>query len=137
MINAIKIALTGLNAATKKLDTIASNVANLTTSGSLKVPETPPYKALDTAQQTINDSFGNGQGVQTNIIEKTRPFTPGFDPSSPFADENGIIGLPNVNLAEEAVNLTIAKTNFKANAAVIKVAAEMEEELQRLFDKEV
>ena len=52
----------------------------------------------------------------SDIINKNKPFVPAFDPGSPFADENGMIGVPNVNLAEEAVNLTIAEVNFKASA---------------------
>ena len=136
MINAIKIALSGLNAATRKVDTIASNVANLRTTGSLTDPNNAPYAPVTTTQETLGNSQGV-QGVKSDVIEKNKPFVPAFDPDSPFADENGIIGAPNINLAEEAVNLKIAETNFAASAKVIQVAAEMEEELQHLFDKDV
>jgi len=42
-----------------------------------------------------------------------------------------------VNLSEEAVNLMLAETEFKANAAVLRTAEEQSEELFRIFDEEV
>ena len=58
-----------------------------------------------------------------------------YSPDSPFANSEGIIGVPNVDLAEEAVNLQIARTTYKANAAVIRVTEELSDELLRVLDK--
>ncbi len=41
-----------------------------------------------------------------------------------------------VELSEEAVNLMLAETEFKANIGVIKTAEEMSDELLRIFDDE-
>ena len=43
----------------------------------------------------------------------------------------------NVNLAEEAINLNVAKLAFKANAATLRVNQELSEELLRIFDEEI
>lgn len=132
MINAIGIALSGLLGASKKVAATASNVANLNTAGSLEPGGQPPYGSLTTASTAQN----NG-GVKTEIIPKDPAFVPAYDPDSPFANSDGLIGVPNTDLAEEAVNLTLAKTAYKANLAVIKTADEMQDELLKSFDREV
>jgi flagellar hook protein FlgE len=81
MVSAIDNALTGLQSATRKVDTAAQNIANVSTPG--------------------------------------------------YTTENG----DTVDLSEEAVNMVIGKTAFKANVSVLNTAAEMDKDLQRLFDK--
>lgn len=134
MVNAIDIAVTGLKAATRKMEAAASNIANVSTSGALdgnKKP--PPYDHLTTTQTADQ----NGAGVKASLMASGRPYVPQFDPDSPLADENGIIGLPAVNLAEEAVNLKIAQHSYKANIEVIKAAEDMQDSFWNIFDKEV
>ncbi len=60
----------------------------------------------------------------TNIANMTTP---------DYKNQNG----DEVELSEEAVNLMLAKTTFKANASVIKTATEMDDELLRILDKKV
>ena len=102
MVNAIQTALSGLNASTKRIAASAQNIANLNTSGSLDDTGNAPYTPVTTVQSAQIDSQGNGQGVRSEIIPSGNPFTPTFDPDSPFANSEGLVGAPNVNLAEEA-----------------------------------
>jgi flagellar basal-body rod protein FlgC len=131
MLNAIQIALSGLMASSRKTETVASNIANMSTTGSLNDPDNAPYQAQTTQQTTT------GAGVRAKAVSKNPPFVPAYDPSSPFANADGLIGVPNVDLAEEAVNLTMAKIGFKANLKIIEAASEMSEELLKSFDKKV
>lgn len=135
MINAIQIALSGLAAASKKVETAASNIANLSTTGALNDPENAPYSALTTVQTAQSGSDGAGQGVKAEAVPKNTPFVPVYSPDSPFADAQGLIGAPNVDIAEEAVSLNIAKYAYKASLAVIETASEMEDALLRSFDR--
>ena len=137
MINAIQTALSGLFAASRKIEASASNIANLQTVGSLDDPDNKPYTPLTTKQTTVTDTNGTGLGVKSEFVPKDPPFVSVFSPDSPFADENGIIGIPNVNLAEEAVNIQLAKVAFKANLKIIEAAKEMSDALLRTFDKKV
>lgn len=137
MINTIQTALSGLLASSKRIEGSASNIANLNTTGSLSDPNNAPYSAQTTIQETLTDGNGNGQGVTATNIPKNTPFVPAFDPDSPFANEDGIIGVPNVNLAEEAVNINLSEITFKANASIIRTASELSEELFRAFDRKV
>lgn len=130
MISAINIALSGLESATQKLNTSAANIANLQTAGSLEPGKQAPYTPVTTIQKTTD----NG-GVSTQVIPKNDPFTPVYSPDSPFANAEGVIGVPNVDLAEEAVNMMIAKTTYKANLASIQTASDMSKELFRILDE--
>lgn len=125
-----------MNAATNRVSASASNIANMTTAGSLQAGKQAPYDALTTRQSAMTDTQGNGAGVRSDVVSAGRPFIPSYAPDSPFADANGIIGTPNVDLAEEAVNLSLAETTYKANISVIKTAEEMSDELLRIFDDE-
>lgn len=137
MMNTISIALSGLNAATNRVNTSASNIANMSTAGSIEDGGQAPYDALTTRQTALSDQSGNGQGVRSDVVSAGRGFVPSYAPDSPFANSDGIIGAPNVDLAEEAVNLNLAEITYKANVSVIKTAEEMSDELLRIFDDRV
>lgn len=130
MTNTIGIALSGLMSATRKVAAAASNIANLNTAGSLTPGQQAPYQSVTTA-----DTAQAGGGVKTEVIPKNPPFVPAYDPDSPFADAQGLIGVPNTDLASEAVNLTLAKTAYKANLAVLKTEDEMQDALLKSFDR--
>jgi flagellar basal-body rod protein FlgC len=137
MINAIQIALSGLNAASRKADAAASNIANLTTSGALDPADGPaPYNAVTAVQTAITGQNGESLGVRSDVVPTNRPFVPAYDPDSPFANSDGLIGTPNVDLATEIVNLQLASTTYKANAKTIEVTAALQDELLSIFDRD-
>lgn len=134
MISAISIALSGMTSSTQRLNASAANIANLQTAGSLEEGKQAPYSALTTVSkaQTVG---GEGAGVTTNVVPKNTPFVPAFSPDSPFADENGVIGVPNVDLAEEIVNVNLAEITFKANLKTLQTAQDLDKELLRIIDE--
>lgn len=134
MTNAIGIALSGLNSASLRLNASASNVANISTSGSLEEGGQPPYTPLTVQSKAQGTETG---GVISQIVPRHNPFTPAYDPDSPFANAEGLIGVPNVDLAEEAVNMKLAEISYKANINTIKVQKEMFDELLSTFDEKV
>lgn len=112
MINAIQIALSGLTAASRKVEAGASNIANMSTRD---------YQPLTTKQTAQSDESGRGTGVRADIVPTTCAPLPG--------------GAADIDLAEEAVNLQIAKTAYQASAKTIKAATDMQDELLSMFDK--
>jgi flagellar basal-body rod protein FlgC len=132
MINAIGIALTGLNSASQRLNASASNIANAGTTGSLTDTNNAPY----TPKNAQSKALGNG-GVQTQISDRSPAFIPAYDADSPFADENGLIGVPNVDYASEIVDMKLAEISYKTNLKTIAVSKDMFEELLSTFDKKV
>jgi flagellar basal-body rod protein FlgC len=130
MFGAIGTALSGLRAAATKVAASADNIANMDTTGAL-TGNPAPYAPVQTEQQALT----NGGVSATNVA---RPgFVPAYDPQSPFANTDGLVGVPKVDLANEIVNLDIAKTAYKANAKVMQAASDMQNDLLKIFDRKV
>lgn len=127
MIDASKIALTGLNAASRRLGVSASNVANL--SSTVRTAEdgslvNDPYRP----QRVVQTSLPSG-GVRADVVEAGVPIVRVPDPSSPVAAADGTVEIPNVSLEEEAVEQQLATYTFKANLKVLKTQKELDEAL--------
>ncbi|MBI1302089.1 MAG: flagellar biosynthesis protein FlgC [Alphaproteobacteria bacterium] len=131
MVGAINIGISGLQAALTRLNASAANIANFSTVGSLNDPDNAPYTPRVTYQ-----TQGNG-GVLANTVSRDPAFVPAFDADSPFADENGLIGVPNIDLTSEIVNLKLAELSYKANVQTIEASSNLFEELLDTFDERV
>lgn len=133
MINPLSISVSGLLAASKKAANAAVNLVNASTTGSLdETSASKPYEAVDTISKSTA-----GNGVQAVTVPRNPAFVPGFEPDSPFADSEGMVGMPNVNLDEELVTLKTAEHAYKANAQALKAARDMQDELLDALDKKV
>lgn len=128
--NAISIALSGLGASMKRIGAAASNLANMGSVGSIEPGGPRPYEALTTVQST--DSQG---GVRADVVPKRDPFVPAYDPSSPHANAQGVVGLPNVDLAEELVQMKLAEVTYKANIKALQAVGRMADEAGRILDE--
>lgn len=137
MNGAISSALSGLAAATKRVAAAASNIANIGTTGSLEPGGRAPYTPLDV--QLTSQAAGGALpgGVSASFVPRDPASIPVYDPNSPFANAEGLVATPNVDLAVEAVNLKAAEIAYKANLASIKTADAMTDELLKAFDKRV
>lgn len=130
MIGAISTALTGLLAASKRAEASANNIANASSAGSLDAANPrQPYTSMTTAQTATEN------GTAATIIPKSPGILNAYAPDSPFANTEGEVGVPNVDLAEEAVNLKLAELSYKANVSVLKTASAMSDELLNTFDE--
>ena len=116
------IAVSGMNAAARRLEVSASNVANVTSTGALPnadgtVPAGAPraYAPLELVQ-----TASAGGGTQTAVTTVTPSTTAVYDPQAPFANADGLVAAPNVDLAQELIGQLIASYTFTANATVMK-----------------
>lgn len=132
MISAIKTALSGLLAQGQKAAGSASNIANASSTGRLDGESPAPYTPVDT-----QFSSQEGGGVAAHTTPRQTPFVPSYAPDSPLANEEGYIGAPNVNLAEDIVNLKQAALAYKANIKTIEIASDMQDELLDAIDKNI
>lgn len=133
MTDALSIALSGLMAQKQRLAATASNVANVSTGGSVpsadpSAPASTVYKPLQANLTSVQTQAG-GAGVKAQIVEKENGYSLSYDPASPFANAEGLVAVPNVDLAEEAVSLMEIKIGYKANLSVMKTESEMIGEL--------
>jgi flagellar basal-body rod protein FlgC len=134
MINAMNIAVSGLITSGLKMAVTANNIANANTTGQIEPAE--PADAPYAAQSVKSESVPGG-AVKGQVVQRDPPFVPAFDPNSPFADEQGIIGAPNVSLDQELVHLKVAENNYNANAQTLSVTKELQETLLQALNEEV
>ena len=131
MVDALSIAVSGLMAQRQRLGVAASNIANVSTTGRIPTADNPSstvYRPLEVsyAAMTVN---GRPAGVSTQVNEVHDPYSVAYDPSSSYANSDGLVAAPNVDLVTESVNMLMAKNLFKANLSVIKTEKEMLGEL--------
>lgn len=132
-LSAMKIGASGLTAQRLRMDTIASNLANIETT---RTPEGGPYKRKDVMftalpLEDFSETFQGALADQvrevrvTEVVQDQSPPTMVFNPNHPDANEQGYVAMPNINLMEEMVNLINATRSFEANVQSINAAKAM------------
>jgi flagellar basal-body rod protein FlgC len=112
----LKVSATALEAQKVRLNVIASNIAN---ASSTQTPQGGPYRRKDVLIKTYMYDQ-NSAGVEVpQIVEDESPFRTVFDPSHPDADKNGNVSYPNINVLTEMVNLMTAQRSYEANLTMI------------------
>lgn len=120
----------GLYAQRKRMDIIASNLANIETT---RTEKGGPYRrkmvVMRTKEMDQNfDQMFNSRvkGVQIDdVVEDQTPFKKVYNPSHPDADSDGYLYKPNVDLIVETTNMLMARRAFEANIAAIKATRQM------------
>jgi flagellar basal-body rod protein FlgC len=133
-LTALKISSSALDAQRIRMDVISSNLANINTT---RTPEGGPYRRRDVvfASQPVADTFGE---VLNSELEKKLQrveivdisVDPGpprvvYDPRHPDANALGYIGMPDINVMEEMVNILSATRSYEANVAAINATKSM------------
>lgn len=116
-----QIAGSALNAQSQRMNVAASNIAN---ADSVVGPDGQPYRARQVVFQLApvgqNNQVG---GVRvTAVNESDAPMRMQYDPKSPYADEQGYVQMPNVDVVAETVNMLSASRSYQANVEVVNTA---------------
>ncbi len=134
--SSMRVSASGLDAQTKRMNTISSNIANAETTRGVG-PNNGPYRKKDPilGAQTDRESFGeildnaldeNVQGVQVmDIAEDTRAPRMVYNPHHPDANTDGYVAMPNVNPVEEMANMISAQRSYEANITALGAAKAM------------
>lgn len=136
------IATSGLSAASLRVNVAASNIANVRTTGPLpasgasagagssSTSSAYPAAYVPLRVDQVDQSSGSTQGGTIATVSTVSPsYTAQSDPSAPYANQDGLVAAPNVDLANEFVQLATAKYSFIANAKVIQAYSETTESL--------
>jgi flagellar basal-body rod protein FlgC len=134
MFGTFDISASGLTAQRVRMETIASNIANVdAVVGSVGADgKVVPYRRLYPvfASQAINGV----EGVQVKAIaEDMAPFREKIEPESPYADSRGIVKYPNVNMLTENANALEAYRAYEANVTAIETTKSMMNATLRLL----
>jgi len=121
---AISAAASALNAERARLEVAVSNLAN---AESTRGPDGQPYRRRDVVlqsepQSSFDTTLGKAQAIGvkvTGIAQDQSAFRVRYEPSHPDADEKGFVQLPNVDPAQEMVDMLGAARAYQANLAAI------------------
>ena len=124
---AFSIAKSGMAAASLRLDVSAGNVANMSDTGPLPDASASSAAGFPAAYTPLRvdqvDVAGGGTAARVTTVSPS--YVPMYDPSAPYADKNGMVAAPNVDLTNEVVQQMTALYTFAANARVLQTASQM------------
>lgn len=131
--SALETSASGLTAERMRMDVIANNIANASTTrttsggpyrrqmvvmGSRSPFESALTQAAGGAVTEVPDLVGRGVRV-LQVVSDQRPFKVKYDPTHPDADANGYVQLPNVDAVTEMVDLISASRAYEANVTAL------------------
>ncbi|MCY6483678.1 flagellar basal body rod protein FlgC [Clostridium aestuarii] len=124
--NSLRISASGLSAERLRMDTVASNIANVSTT---RGENGQPYRRKvavfeENLSNELNKSTNSYEsklkGVRAVGIEEDQsPLRRVYDPSHPDADEEGYVLMPNVNILNEMADMMVAYRAFEANVTAM------------------
>ncbi len=131
-LNSLNIAGSALTAERFRMDIASQNLANIDTT---MTEAGTPYRRkqvvfeerpLNFKATLSSERHKLGGGVKvTQVVESPEDFIPVYDPEHPHADENGYVMKPNVDRAEETVDLMAASTAYSANITALNIVKAM------------
>ncbi len=130
----MRITSSGMTANRMRMNTIASNIANVNTT---RTPEGGPYRRKDVVFEAMTDakSFGEiltrpedvaKQRVQVSdvTVDMKAPLLK-YEPNHPDANEEGYVAYPNIDLMTEMTNMIQATRAYEANVSAMGAIKDM------------
>jgi flagellar basal-body rod protein FlgC len=100
-----------------RLGAAASNIVNSNSDGA---PGSGAYHPVSVSQSATPDG-----GVSTSLQPATPSTLLAYDPSSPYANVQGMVAKPNVEMATEIVDMKQAQSDFRASLLAYKASSQM------------
>src|SRR5262245_5125325 len=127
MSSVLSIAISGMQAATTRLQVSANNVANVLSTGALPDQQGNYPEGAQRAYtpQRVDQADLIGGGTRAIVSGLWPSYVPTYDPGSPYANADGQVASPNVDLTEEAIQQLVAQYTFAANARVVTTYDQM------------
>jgi flagellar basal-body rod protein FlgC len=127
LFSSMRVSATGLDAQTKRMNTISSNLANAETVGYHKKE---PMMAAETDRESFgeilqNELDENVQGVRVQEILEDPGVRMVYNPNHPQANAEGYVAMPKVNTVEEMANMISAQRSYEANVTAMNAAKQM------------
>ena len=131
--DSLNITGSALTAERFRSDVIMQNLANQNTT---RTAEGGPYRrkqvVLRENQLNFKQELGKaitkadrGGVYVEEVVDNDTPLVPVYDPDHPDADDDGYVMMPNVNSAEEMVDLMAASRAYEANITALNIAKGM------------
>lgn len=126
--SAVAVAASALSAERTRIEVAVSNLANAESTGNGQ-----PYRRRDVVLAAdggnpFDAALGRASAIGVKVAAITQDAAPArqrFDPSHPDADGEGFVALPNVNAAEEMVDMVSAARAYQANLTAINLIRDL------------
>lgn len=118
------IAVSGMKAQAQRLRIISENMANAESVATTKGGE-PYRRQVVTFKQYVDKETGADMVKVDKVIKDQSEFIKKYDPSSPVADEQGYVSMPNVNPLIEMMDMKEAQRSYEANLSVMQTSRDM------------
>ena len=123
LMGSFDIGTTGLVAQSVRLNLIASNLANAETVVSA---DDTPYQSRQAVFKIARMESGPGEGVSVSrIVKSDAPARMEYRPNHPLANAAGYVAMPNVNVAEQTVDMISASRAYQTNIEVMNVSRQL------------
>jgi flagellar basal-body rod protein FlgC len=119
-----QIASSAMTAQSKRLNVVASNLANVDSAASSTGGAYKAKQVVFSAQPVGSDKSAVGVRV-ARVVEDPSPPRLQFYPNHPLADALGFVTFPNEDPVEEMVNMISASRAYQTNADVMNAAKTM------------
>lgn len=132
-LSSLNISGSGLTAQKLRMDVISQNIANAQVT---RTEEGTPYRrkmvvlssmngegSFQSAFKKATEKIG-GVKVQS-VVEDQSALVPVYNPNHPDANEEGYVMLPNVNTAQEMIDMLGASRAYEANVTVFNATKAM------------
>ena len=124
MYGSLDISTSALVAHRQWMTAISNNLANEYSLENAQ-GEYSPYRAKIVVMRP-GDGEGSSQGVHVaEIMQDPSQLCRVFDPTSPFADNEGYVGYPNVDPVKEQMNAMMALNAYQANITAAEATKTM------------
>lgn len=130
--SSMQINTSGLNLERLKLDVISSNITNVNTT---RTPDGGPYLKKNVSfeesikrEQSYFTGLSNNKsfGVRsTGIVENEENIRLVYEPDHPDANEEGYVAYPNVDMADEMIDLITTMRAYDANVTAMNASKAM------------
>lgn len=120
------VAGSGLMAQSIRLNTTASNLANVqAVSGDPDTVYRSRHPVFATQQRSFADQLESARVQILGVVESDVPAIQRYQPGHPQADETGYVWASNVNAIEEMANMISASRAYQSNLEVINTSKEL------------
>ncbi|WP_312517975.1 flagellar basal body rod protein FlgC [Massilia sp.] len=122
LFNIFNVSGSAMSAQAQRLNTTASNLANV---DSVTSPSGEAYRAKAVVFEAVPTASG-ATGVRVKeVVEDPSPLKQVYDPKHPMADDKGYVSMPNVNPVDEMVNMLSASRSYQTNVETMNAAKTM------------
>lgn len=130
----MRVSSSGMAAQRIRMNTISSNIANISTT---RTPEGGPYRRKDAVFEAMPEQKTFGEILNTEVdrnvnrvqvsdiaVDRKAPLMK-YEPNHADANADGYVAYPNINLMEEMTNMIQATRAYEANVSAMGATKNM------------